>query len=174
MHPLVSLAKLTVETYIEKREVINIPKDVPKDFLTKKAGVFVTIKNNKQLRGCIGTYMSTKENIAKEVIPNAIAAASQDYRFDSIRTEELPYLSYTVSVLSEPKQIKDISELNPKKYGIIIKTNEYFQKCGLLLPDLEGVETVGKQVSIACQKAGINPDNERFLIYKFTVEKYED
>jgi len=187
MHPLIDLAKQTVETFIKKGEIISLPEDLLKEFLEKKAGTFVTIMKNGELRGCIGTYLPTRENIAEEVIYNAIAAATEDYRFGPIQEEELPYLSYTVYILNEPELIKDLKELNPKKYGIIVKTmlitrpdgtdvvfNGHIPyKSGLLLPDLEGVDTIEKQISIACQKGGIDPSREKILIYKFTVEKYQ-
>lgn len=170
MNPYSQLAKLAVERFIEKREIISPPKDLPKEFFERKAGIFVTIEKNKKLRACIGTYLPTKENIAKEIIRNAIAAATEDYRFGPVQKEELPYLSYIVYILSKPEPVEDVKELNPKKYGIIVKTNF---KSGLLLPDLEGVDTVEKQIYIACQKAGINPTREKISIYKFTVEKYQ-
>ena len=170
MHPLIDLAKQTVETFIKKGEIISLPEDLLKEFLEKKAGTFVTIMKNGELRGCIGTYLPTRENIAEEVIYNAIAAATEDYRFGPIQEEELPYLSYTVYILNEPELIKDIKELDPKKYGIIVKTET---KTGLLLPDLEGVDTIEQQLSIACQKGGIDPNQEKFLIYKFTAEKFK-
>jgi AmmeMemoRadiSam system protein A len=195
MHFLVSLAKKAVETFIKEGRIVSLPNNLPKEFFEKKAGTFVTIEKNGELRGCIGTYLPIRENIAKEVIQNAIAAATEDWRFGPVRKEELPYLSYTVYILSEPELVKDISELDPKKYGIIVKTvpiianfhefeHEYSRmdvvfnghfvpKTGVLLPDLEGVDTVEKQISIACQKAGIDPQREKFLIYKFTVEKYK-
>jgi len=187
MNPYILLAKQAVENYIKERKIISLPEDLPKEFLTQKAGAFVTIEKNGQLRGCIGTYLPTKENIAKEIIHNAIAAATEDYRFGPIQKEELPYLSYTVYILSEPELVKNIQELDPKKFGIIVKTrpivatdetdvvfNSHFvSKSGLLLPDLEGIDTIEKQISIACQKGKINPIKEKIIIYKFTVEKYE-
>lgn len=185
MHPLVFLAKEAVEKYIKERRIISVPKDFPEEFLKKRAGIFVTIEKNGNLRGCIGTYLPIRKNIAEEVIHNAIAAATEDYRFGSVQKEELPYLSYTVYILSEPELVKDIEELDPKKYGIIVKTvpisasgdvifnGHFVSKSGLLLPDLEGVDTVEQQISIACQKGGIDPFKEKILIYKFTVEKYQ-
>jgi len=153
---------------------------LPEEFFKRKAGVFVTIytkyqiQNTKyELRGCIGTYLPTKENIAEEIIHNAIAVATEDYRFGPIQKEELPYLSYTVYILSQPELVKDIKELNPKNFGIIVKTAEMPFKSGLLLPDLEGVDTIEQQISIACQKGGIEPATEKIIIYKFTVEKFE-
>jgi len=188
------LAKQAIENYIKEGKIISPPKDLPEEFFKKKAGTFVTIEkqstiNNKQLtlRGCIGTYLPTKENIGKEIISNAIAAATEDYRFGPIREEELPHLSYTVYILGEPELVKAIKELDPKKYGIIVKTipikgptgidvvfnGHFVAKTGLLLPDLEEVDTIEKQISIACQKGGIDPVREKILIYRFTVEKYQ-
>lgn len=202
MNPYVLLAKQAVENCINEEKVIEIPQDLPREFLKRKAGAFVSIFRSprrtdaekergidaeKELRSCIGTYLPTKENIAQEIIHNAIVAATEDYRFGPVSKEELPYLSYTVYILSEPELVKDISELDPKKYGIIIKTapithpdgtdvvfNGHLPlKSGLLLPDLEGIDTVEKQISIACQKGGIDLEREKILIYKFTVEKYQ-
>ena len=187
MHPLVFLAKQTVETFIKEGKIISPPNDLPKEFLERKAGTFVTIEKNGDLRGCIGTYLPTRENIAEEIIHNAVAAATEDYRFGPIQEKEFSFLSYTVYILSEPELIKDLKELEPKKYGIIIKTmpitrpngadvvfnGHFVAKTGLLLPDLEGVDTIEKQISIACQKGGIDPEKEKILIYRFTVEKYK-
>jgi len=187
MHPLISLVKLSVENYVGEGKIIPSAEDLPEEFLSRKAGTFVTIEKNGELRGCIGTYLPIKENIAEEIISNAIAAAAEDYRFGPIQREELPYLSYTVYILSEPELVKNIKELNPKKYGIIVKTmpiafskgtdvvfnGHFVAKTGLLLPDLEGVDTIEKQLSIACQKGGIDPTQEKILIYRFTVEKYQ-
>lgn len=186
MHPLVNLAKKAVESYIKEGKIIEPPKDFPEEFLKRRAGTFVTIEKDGQLRGCIGTYLPTKVNIAEEVIRNAIGAATEDYRLGPIQEKELSSLSYIVYILSYPEPVKDIKELDPKKFGIIVKTwpfvypdqeNVTFNgvvppKTGLLLPNLEGVETVEQQISIACQKGGINPLKEKIFIYKFTVEEY--
>jgi len=182
------LAKQAIENYIKEGKIISLPEDLPEEFLTRKAGTFVTIEKDGELRGCIGTYLPTKENIAQEIICNAIAAATEDYRFGPVEKEELSSLSYTVYILSEPELVKNLKELDPKKYGIIVKTmlitrpdgtdvvfNGHIPyKSGLLLPDLEGVDTIEKQISIACQKGGIDPLREKILIYKFTVEKYQE
>ena len=170
MHALVFLAKKTVETFIKKGEIISPPEDLPKEFLEKKAGTFVTIEKNGNLRGCIGTYLPTRENIAQEIIQNAIAAATEDYRFGPIQEKELSSLSYTVYILSEPELVRDIKELDPQKYGIIVKTEI---KTGLLLPDLEGVDTIEQQLSITCQKGGIDPEKDHIIIYRFTAKKYQ-
>jgi len=184
MNPLIALAKSAIGNYIIEKRIISPPEDLPSEFLNRRAGTFVTIEKNGDLRGCIGTYLPTRKNIAEEIIHNAIAAATEDYRFGPIKKEELPELSYTVYILSEPELVKDINELDPKKYGIIVKTaplspsgdvvfnGHFVAKTGLLLPDLEGVDTIKKQIFIACQKAGIDPRIEKIIIYRFTVEKY--
>lgn len=173
MQALIALAKKTVETYIESGKIIKAEDNLIKEFSEKKAGVFITIEKNKDLRGCIGTYLPTQDNIIEEVIQNAISASTEDYRFGSIQKQELPFLSYTVSILEKPELIKDRKELNPKEYGIIIKTLDYPLKSALLLPDLEGVDTIEQQVSITCRKGEINPSKEKIIIYKFKVKKYE-
>lgn len=184
-HFFVDLAKKAVESYIEKGEVISPFNNLPKDAFTQRAGTFITIIKNGNLRGCIGTYLPTRINVAEEVIRNAIAAATEDCRFDPIEQKEFSSLRYTVYVLSYPEPVKDIKELDPKKFGIIVKTNPFtypnqdvvfngkaVPKTGLLLPSLEGVDTIEKQISIACQKGGIDQTCEKIFIYKFTVEKY--
>lgn len=193
---LPELAKLSVETYVKEKKIIEPPVGLSQEFLSRRAGVFVTIEKKLSglprsepevlLRGCIGTYLPTHINITEEIIHNAIAAATEDYRFGPVRKDELLNLSYTVYILSEPELIKDIKELDPKKYGIIVKTAPIVSsnstdvvfdghsplKSGLLLPDLEGIDTTEKQVSIACQKGGIEPEKEKIIIYRFTVEKH--
>lgn len=186
MNQCTQLAKEAVENYIKEKVIIVPPKNLPKDFLERKTGVFVTIEKDdaaregeprqkRELRGCIGTYLPVRQNIVEEIIYNAIAAATEDCRFGSITEQEFPYLHYTVYILSDPSwPVKNISELNPKKFGIIIKTHSVSPKCGVLLPDLEGVDTAEQQISIACQKAGIDPDKEEIIIYKFSAEKFKD
>lgn len=176
MHPLVKLAKFAVENYINEGKVISPFPDIPSEFLERKSGTFVTIEKDKKLRGCIGTYIPTQDNIAKEVIQNAISAATQDPRFPPISKEELPELSYIVYILYPPELVTNLSKLDPKKYGVIVKTipkGGKTQKSALLLPDLEGIDTVEDQLSIVCQKGGIDPATEEIVIYRFKVDKYQ-
>lgn len=179
---LPQLAKLAVKTYLEEGKIISPPKKLPKEFLEKKAGTFVSIHLGKKLRGCIGTYLPTRENIAKEVIQNAISAATEDIRFSPLTKEEIEMASFSVYVLDPPEYVgesfvfwnegleKEIKEkLDPKKYGILVKSGF---KSGLLLPDLEGIDTPEKQLFFACQKAGIFP-GEKISIYRFKAKKYQ-
>jgi len=179
---LSALAKQAVENYIKGKKIIDPPGDLPNEFLTDRAGAFVTIekigdlrnpphsRGEAELRGCIGTHLPTRKNIAEEIIYNAIAAATEDYRFGQIEKAELPYLHYSVYILGKPQPVKDLKELDPKKYGIIVKAAG---KSGLLLPDLEGVDKVEQQIAIACRKAGILPAQEKLSIDKFTAKKYK-
>lgn len=166
MDPLVKLAKDAIETYIKTGKVIEPPPDMPEEWKVR-AGAFVSLKKNRQLRGCIGTIYPTTKNLANEVIRNAIAAATEDRRFMPVTEEELPELTYSVDVLSEPVKVTDLNELDPRKYGIIVSKG---MRKGVLLPDLEGVDTVAQQLSIALMKAGIREDEE-FEVYKFTVKR---
>ena len=171
MNPYTTLAKLAVETYIKDNKIIDPPKNLPQEFLLKKAGAFVTILENGNLKGCIGTYLPTRENIAQEINHNAITAATEDYRFNSVTENDLDNLSYEVYILEKPEKIKNISELDPLKYGVLVKSNT--GKSGLLLPDLEGLNTTEKQLEAVCVKAGINPELENIEIYKFEAKKYK-
>jgi AmmeMemoRadiSam system protein A len=171
MNPYIKLAEEAVESYIKTGKMPPPPPNLPRKILTSRAGVFVSIYKNQELRGCIGTYLPTQPNIAEEIISNAVAAATSDYRFLPITPNELGKLSYSVYILEEPRQIKSLKELNPKKYGILIKSE--IGKVGLLLPDLEGINTVEEQLSAVCQKCGIQLSDEKVVIYKFSAKKYD-
>lgn len=185
MNPYCRLAKKAVEKYVKEGEKITSSSDLPDKLLKQKRGVFVTLKKEGKLRGCIGTIAATKENIAQEIIANAIAAANRDPRFAIVSEEELNQLSYTVYILSKPEPIEEISQLNPKKYGIIARaypkdvTKKEFQaqkpsKQGLLLPNLEGIDTTRKQLNAVCRKAGIEPSEEAIALFRFETEKHEE
>lgn len=168
IHPLVRLAKEAISVYVKEGEIISPPTELTKE-MEEKAGVFVSLKKRGALRGCIGTMSPVMVNVAEEVIQNAISAATKDPRFDPILPQELEDIEYSVDVLTPPEKISGPEELNPKKYGVIVKCG--FRK-GLLLPDLEGVNTVEDQIAIARQKAGIHPD-EPYEMYRFEVKRYK-
>ena len=168
MHPLVSLAKRAVEEYVRHGHVIDPPEDLTPE-MEKKAGVFVSLKKGGQLRGCIGTFAPTTANVAEETIKNAIAAATQDPRFAPVGEEELESITYSVDVLSEPEPVSGLTELDPRRYGVIVVKGP---RKGLLLPDLEGVDTVDEQLRIAKMKAGLSPRDEECEIYRFEVKRF--
>lgn len=167
MSPLAKLARETVETYVREGKVLKPKELVPE--MREKAGVFVSIHKLGDLRGCIGTFDPATENVAEEVVRNAISSATDDPRFNPVATDELADLDYSVDVLTSPEPVKSKEELDPKKYGIIVASG---WRWGLLLPDLEGVDSVEQQISICRQKAGIEP-NEPVQLYKFEVKRYK-
>jgi len=163
----VSLARTSLQYYYGQGQMMPVPKDVPAAF-QGRAGVFVSLKKQGGLRGCIGTFLATQENIAMEIIVNAISAATEDPRFYPVTAEELPELSISVDILGVPEAVGGQEELDPARYGIIVCNGS---RKGLLLPMLEGVDTVEQQIAITRQKAGISCD-EPIEIYRFTVNRY--
>ena len=140
------------------------------DLLGKRAGAFVSFKKDGQLRGCIGTILPTRENLAEEICANAVSAATRDPRFDAVRPEELPELVYDVDVLSAPEPIADASALDPARYGVIVSTDD--GRRGLLLPKLDGVDTVEQQMGIAARKGGIDLAHDDVHLQRFEVVRH--
>ena len=167
IHPVVRLAKVTVEIYIYKGKLHKPNKLTPE--MKERAGVFVSIHKHGELRGCIGTFEPTKNNVAEEIIANAISSATRDPRFPSVLISELPDLEYSVDILTNPEPVKDMEELDPKEYGVIIESG--FRR-GLLLPDLVGVDTAEEQIAICRLKAGIAHD-EPIKLYRFQVRRFK-
>jgi len=171
MNLYTQLARSAIEEYTKNGKITDVPDNLPPEFYENKHGVFVSIHKGKELRGCIGTYLPAHKNLAEEIILNAVAACSRDHRFSPVTFSELPELKIEVSLLSPPEKIGSPEELNPKKYGVIVKCSD--GRCGLLLPDLEGVDDMQQQLSIACQKGGIDPNRDKnFEIFRFEVKKY--
>lgn len=166
MHPLVQLARQAVEDYVNKGKIIQ-PGDL-KDEMKEKAGVFVSLKKRGQLRGCIGTFEPGEEDVAHEIVRNAISAAVGDPRFSPVKPSELDELEYSVDVLTPPEPVTSKSDLDPKKYGLIVQSG---YRRGLLLPDLEGVKDVETQIAICRQKAGIMTV-EPVDMFRFQVKRY--
>jgi AmmeMemoRadiSam system protein A len=167
-HPYVKWAIRVIESKIkEGKDIEPDPKITPADLFQKRAGAFVTLHTiDGDLRGCIGTFLPTTADLAHEIAQNAIAAALEDPRFEPVSADELDKIVVSVDILSAPEEVKSESELDPKKYGIIVESG---WRRGLLLPDLEGVDTVEEQIRIAMAKAGIRKYDK---IYKFTVQRF--
>ena len=165
----VKLARKTIYEYIKNNTIIEVPYNLNKKLLEEKHGVFVSIHKFDKLRGCIGTILPVTENVATEIIRNAIAAATQDPRFNEISEDELDYLEINVDVLTEPEDIDNKNLLDPKKYGVIVISG---YKRGLLLPDLEGIDDIDTQISIAKQKANITEDEE-IKLQRFEVIRHK-
>ena len=166
--PFVRLARVSLESYVRQRQVIPVPEGLPAELTQRRAGAFVSIHKHGQLRGCIGTIAPTRESLAEEIIHNAISASTRDPRFYPVTPEELDDLEINVDVLGEPEEIQSESELDVKRYGVIVTSG---LRRGLLLPDLEGVDTAAQQVAIARQKAGIGA-REPVKLQRFEVVRH--
>lgn len=169
--PYVSLARSAVTEWVQHHRKLPVPDDLPAELKTDRAGAFVSLHEFGGLRGCIGTTEPTRNSLAEEIIGNGISASSRDPRFDAVRPEELPYLQISVDVLNEPEPIPDGSYLDVKKYGVICRTPD--GRCGLLLPNLDGVDSVEQQISIACRKGDISPYEEDLHLERFEVVRHE-
>ena len=167
--PWVQLARLSLETYVRTgKPLARLPENLPSELTGRAAGAFVSLHLHGQLRGCIGTTSPTTENVALEIVQNAVSACSRDPRFPPVRERELAQLEYSVDVLGAPEPIDSPDALDVKKYGVIVSCGG---RRGLLLPDLDGVDTVGQQIEIARQKGGIHA-NEPYHLERFEVVRH--
>jgi AmmeMemoRadiSam system protein A len=169
VHPIVELAKRAVEAYIRSGRAIATPEKLGEE-MRQRAGVFVCLKRHGRLRGCIGTIQPVTGCVAEEAIRNAISAATEDPRFPPVEEEELQDMDYSVDVLCAPEKVDDTGKLDPRRYGVIVAKG---MRRGLLLPDIEGVDSVQEQLAIARSKAGIGPEETDVEIYRFEVKRYK-
>ena len=164
----VRLAYQAVDYYVLHRRYLPIPEDIDEELTGRRAGTFVSIHKEGLLRGCIGTIAPTRKNVAQEIIANAVSACSRDPRFSPVGEDELKDLEISVDVLGETEDISSPEELDVKRYGVIVSCGE---RRGLLLPDLDGVDTVEEQIDIARKKGGIGKD-EDYTLQRFEVIRH--
>jgi AmmeMemoRadiSam system protein A len=167
--PYVALARQSVESWVKEHKALMVPEGLPPEMLTRKAGVFVSLHEYGELRGCIGTISAMQKNIALEIIQNGISACSRDPRFAPVEEKELAHLVISVDVLGQTEPVLDLGQLDAKKYGVIVTKDG---RRGLLLPNLEGVNTPQEQIRIACRKAGIDPEEEGIELERFEVVRH--
>lgn len=171
-HALVRLARRTIEVYLTRDTRLKAPEE-PTPEMESRAGAFVTLHRHGQLRGCIGTIHPTQDTLGQEVIENAIAAATRDPRFPPLRPDELADLDVKVDVMGEPELVDSVEDLDPRRYGLIVESVRQPWKRGLLLPDLEGIDTAEKQLYwTRHHKAGIVDPDEPIQMYRFEVRRY--
>jgi AmmeMemoRadiSam system protein A len=168
--PFVRLARSSLEAYVRDGRRIDVPHDLPAELTNTRAGCFVSLKVDGALRGCIGTIAPTRASLAEEICANAISAGTRDPRFSAVRADELDDLVYDVDVLTAPEPIASASELDPSRYGVIVSTHD--GRRGLLLPDLDGVDTVDEQLRIAAQKGRIDLDFDDYRLERFEVVRH--
>ena len=165
----VRLARLSLETYVRTgRRLDSLPDALPRELTEQAAGAFVSLHMGGRLRGCIGTIGPTQENLAWEIIRNAVSAGTRDPRFPAVRAEELDELEYSVDVLGQPESVDALDQLDPRQYGVIVS---FGHQRGLLLPDLDGVDTVEQQIDIARQKGGIRA-TDSYTLQRFKVVRH--
>mgnify|MGYP003588228272 CR=1 FL=1 len=164
----VRLAKESLRFYMAHSKIMPEASGPLPPESAKRAGVFVSLKKKGQLRGCIGTILPTQVDAAREIIRNAISAATEDPRFDPVVASELDDLDVSVDILGNPERVDSMDKLDPQRYGVIVR---HAGRSGVLLPDLEGIDSASEQVSIACRKAGIYPD-QTVELYRFEVVRY--
>ncbi|MHB9037618.1 MAG: AmmeMemoRadiSam system protein A [Armatimonadota bacterium] len=167
--PHVKLAMVSIEEYLRNGEIPGLPKDVPAELLETRAGAFVCLKRDGQLRGCIGTIEPVMDNLALEIMENAVSAATKDPRFMPVEARELGSIVCSVDVLNPAEEVHDIRDLDHKRYGVIVQCG---QRRGLLLPDLEGVDSVEQQIDIARRKAYIS-SADVIKLYRFEVLRHD-
>ncbi len=167
-NPYIDLAQKALAYYLEKGKVPAKPKSPLAKPFQKKRGSFVSIKKGGELRGCIGTLSPSYDNLWQEIAHNAIKAGSKDPRFPSVSKDELPHLNFSVDVLSPLEKIDDVSQLDCKHYGLVVKSGN---RQGVLLPNLEGVPSVDEQIRICLAKGMIN-EEENYTMYRFEVERH--
>jgi AmmeMemoRadiSam system protein A len=174
---LPALARRAVETYVREGRVLHAANvqtgEASTDAtLNQPAACFVSIKTQEgELRGCIGTVEPTRESLAEELVANAVSAATRDPRFPPVTFDELVLLRYSVDILSDPEPAR-LEDLDTKIYGVIVE-DEAGVRRGLLLPDIEGVESADYQVQIATRKAGI-ATGEPVRLYRFRVHRFRE
>jgi AmmeMemoRadiSam system protein A len=165
----VRLARKTLETYVFENRTIKFNEEtMVEELLHDRAGVFVSIKKDGDLRGCIGTINPTRATIGEEIIYNAISAGIYDPRFNPVGEDELEDLVYSVDILSTAEKIYSKDMLDPYNYGVIVTSGS---KKGLLLPNLEGIDDIDEQLRIALSKAGIN-QWEEYEMERFKVTRH--
>ena len=164
----VQLARQSLEHYVLYGRTMDMPADLPEELVKTRAGAFVSLHKDGDLRGCIGTIAPVRASLAEEIIENAVSACSSDPRFRPVSPDELQWLDISVDVLGEPEPIESAEELDVKRYGVIVTSGG---RRGLLLPDLDGVDTPEQQIDIARRKAGIGP-GERISLQRFQVIRH--
>lgn len=171
-HPFVELARTAIEKYVREHVRLESPRDLTPE-MRERTGAFVSLHRQGELRGCIGTITPQRSNLAEEIIDNAISAATRDPRFPALEENELAALEISVDVLTPPEPIESIADQDPKKHGLIVQSKRSAWRRGLLLPDLETIDTAEKQLYYTrVLKAGITDPDEPVELYRFQVKRY--
>jgi AmmeMemoRadiSam system protein A len=165
-HPLLTIARIAVETYIREHVILPVPFTLPAD-QAQPQGAFVSIIVHKQLRGSVGTVRPIQPTLAGEVIHNAVAAAVRDPRFSPVRAEELADLNYIIDLVDQLERIAGQDQLDPTQHGVVARAG---RKIGVVLPQTSEISTAEAQIGLALRKAGIDPA-EHYRLERFRVQR---
>lgn len=173
MDPYVALARLSIHHWVRRHAPLReVPEEIASALAGQQAAVFVSLHMpDGELRGCMGTLQPVHEGVSEEIIANATTACARDPRFPPVRAAELEHLDIKVDVLSEMEPTER-TQLDPRRYGVLVSAPD--GRRGVLLPDLEGIDTVDEQIAIACRKAGIDPVRDSYALQRFTVVRHEE
>lgn len=162
---LPGIARAAIARWIHEHQRLSVERPT-----APPAAVFVTLRRSDgSLRGCIGSLNPTQTDVCGETARSAVLAASRDPRFAPVEADELEGLSVEVSVLTRPEPISGVSDLDPARFGVVVRDDNGRQ--GLLLPDIPGIDDAATQVAIARNKAGIAPESH-VTLQRFTVRKF--
>ncbi|HEY5466824.1 MAG TPA: AmmeMemoRadiSam system protein A [Clostridia bacterium] len=177
--PFVAFARAAVLAWINDRKLLGwneYADDKHRDpaiaerMKGESAGAFVSLHLHGLLRGCIGTIEPIRASLAEEISSNAVSACSRDPRFSPVRMEELDGLEINVDILHPPVPHIGLIDWDVRRYGVIVAGRH--GRRGILLPDLEGVDSAAEQMSIAMQKAGLS-SGEVENVWIFEVERHD-
>lgn len=178
---LLQLARRTLQKYLQEGKLIQIDADNLSPALKEKKGVFVTLEENGQLRGCIGNLRPNKP-IYQAVIDNSLASALFDPRFPSVNTLELPAIKIEVSILSPLKRLSAFSSsqelldyLEKNKPGLLIKKGN--QEATFLPQVWKELPQAKSFLQHLCQKAGMDSQEWEKMdleIYEYEAEKFKE
>ena len=164
---LLSLARSTLIEYINSGTLPEYETDDP--VISRRSGVFVTLKKNGELRGCIGNLRNNLP-LYLAVQEMAASAATSDPRFPPLTFEELDQVSIEISVLSPLRRITDIDLIEVGKHGLVIHQSG---RQGVLLPQVAAEEGWDRQAFLEnlCLKAGLPFDcwQAQPILYTFTA-----
>lgn len=140
--------------------------------LAEQRAVFVTLHTRDgALRGCIGSLEPQETNLIRETRHFALAAAFDDRRFAPVRARELENIRFSVTILGEMEDVLSETDLDPSVFGISIHTPD--GRRAVLLPMIEGVDTVEEQLQIVRRKGRIGPD-ETIMIQRFRAIRFDE
>ena len=166
-------AQEAIIAFLESGRKLYIPDtDIPDELKISQACFVSLYESNGRMRGCMGTIKPRNKWLYHEIVDNAIFAAFEDDRYIPLMEGELDDIVLKVETVSKPEKIQNLKDLDPERYGIIVRSRENSE--GVLLPQCEGINTIDEQVNLAMEKGNINPAEKPDLeIFRFNIEVFQ-